>query len=408
MATYLFCWELGTGRGHLTPHLPLAHHLRDRGHEVIYAVRNLQHAETLLGRAGFRYVQAPTWIGPQVGPGNPIRTYPQMLMNVGFGDPDLLIGRSRAWRELFELLRAEALVTDHSPTALLAARGLRLPTAVTGNGFIVPPLRSPMPALIGALDDASRDDEARVLGNANEVLQRLDGPVLNQLAELLDVELRVLETFQELDHYPDRAEAHYMPINQLVPGTLPEWPNAPGPKVFAYLAPGPLVGPLLTVLARRKFPTLVCANGLPSNVIDQFSGPTLHISRTPFDMSEVGKHCDFAVLNANHATLVNLLLAGRPVLLAPQQLEQAVLASRVAQMGAGVIVNEAKQTAVDLALEALLQNPRHRAEAQAFASRHAGTDFTTTERDLADRVEKLVSGGNRTVAGSQPEPRSLH
>ena len=45
MTTYLFCWELGMGRGHLTPHLPLAHHLRDRGHEVIYAVRNLQHAE---------------------------------------------------------------------------------------------------------------------------------------------------------------------------------------------------------------------------------------------------------------------------------------------------------------------------------------------------------------------------
>jgi len=408
MATYLFCWELGTGRGHLTPHLPLANHLRDRGHEVIYAVRNLQHAETLLGRAGFRYVQAPTWIGSQEGASGPIRTYPQMLLNVGFGDPDLLVGRIKGWRELFELLGAQALVCDHSPTALLAARGQGLPAVAIGSGFMVPPLGSPMPALIGELDETTEADETRALANANVALDTMEGPRLDQLADILEVELRVLKTYQELDHYPDRGEALYVPTNDLVPGVTPEWPDAPGPKVFAYLKPGPVLVPLLTVLSRRKIPSLVCADGLPQQVIDQFSGPTLTFSRASFDMTAAGKRCDLAVLNANHGTLINLLLAGRPLLLAPVQLEQRVLTARLAELGVGVAVNAPKQTAVDLALEALLQDPRHRTAAQAFASRHAGFDFDASERELADRVEGLIKDGDGTAAGAQPTSRSLH
>jgi UDP:flavonoid glycosyltransferase YjiC (YdhE family) len=408
MATLLVCWELGAGRGHLTPHLALAKSLRESGHEVVFAVRHLQHAEALLGAEGFRYVQAPTWIAPHGGPAQPIRSYPQMLLNVGFVDVDQLVARIRAWLALFDWVKPDALVVDHGPTALLAAHTRKLPVAVSGVGFCVPPLRAPLPALIGPLDEAVREDEIRALNQANTALERLDVRPLDQLADLFDAELTVLRTFSELDPYEDRDPALYLPANHLIPGREVTWPDCNGPKVFAYLHPGPMLVPVLTMLARRKVPSLVCTSALPKVALAQFASETMQISTQPYDMPAIGRSCDLAIVNAGHAPLVNLLLAGRPLVLAPQQLEQHLLAARVAKMGAGTVVSEPKQTAVDLAFEAVMQRPEVRSAAEVFAERHAKVDFLAAEKKLAGQVEKLLQGRVREDTKTSERKRALH
>jgi UDP:flavonoid glycosyltransferase YjiC (YdhE family) len=390
MANILICWELGAGRGHLTPQLALARHLRDAGHDVLFAVRQLQHAETLLGCDGFCYVQAPTWIGTGEGPGGAIRTYAQVLLNVGFADPDHLVGRIRAWRQLFAWHATDLLVTDHSPTALLAARGLDLPAAAVGNGFFVPPLQAPLPALAGELDAPALADEARALDHANRALATVGGPPMARLADLFDVALRVVRTWPEFDHYPDRDDVLYVPLLARIPGAAPTWPEAPGAKLFAYLRPGPLLTPVLTVLTRRRLPALVTVEGVTSEVIERFSSPTLTLSDSIYDLGQVAARADLALLNANHSTTLALLAGGCPVLLLPQQLEQALFARRVAALGVGLVVDEPRQTAVDLALEALLQQPRYRAVADELARRHAGHDYAAAERDLAARIGALA------------------
>ena len=408
MATLLVCWELGAGRGHLTPHLNLAKVLRERGHEVVFAVRHLQHAEALLGTEGFRYIQAPTWIAPPGYAARPILTYPQVLLNVGFADPDQLVARTRAWQVLFEWITPDALLVDHAPTALLAARTVNLPVAVTGEGFSVPPQCAPMPAMLGALDEVLRDDEANALEQANAALGRLGQAPMNQLADLFDADLTALRTFSELDPYPERGQALYLPANHLVKGREVVWPEGRGPRVFAYLHPGPMLTPILTVLARRKVPALVCTAPLPKEALAQFTSETLEISTTPYDMTAIGKTCDLAFVNAGHATLVNLLLTGLPLVMAPQQLEQQLTARRVAQLGAGIVVTEAKQTAVDLAFEAVTQNPGVRAAAETFAQRHAEVDFEAAEREWADRVEAVLRGRPEVAASKTLGPRQLH
>jgi UDP:flavonoid glycosyltransferase YjiC (YdhE family) len=401
MATLLVCWELGAGRGHLTPHLALAKALRDRGHKVIFAVRHLQHAEALLGTEGFHYVQAPTWIAPPGFPTQPIRSYPQMLLNVGFADPEQLVARMRAWYALFDWVAPDALLVDHAPTALLAARGHSMPVVVTGAGFWVPPRCSPMPAMVGLPDDGMREDEDRVLENANDALDRLGLDPLDCLADLFDVDLTALRTFSELDPYPERGQALYLPANHLVPGGEVTWPQGKGPKVFAYLQPGPMLAPVLAMLARRKVPALVCTAPLPREALEQFASETLKISSDPYDMTAIGQTCDLAIVNAGHATLVNLLLAGRPLVMAPQQLEQHLNATRVAQLGAGVVITDAKQTAVDLAFEAVTQNPGVRAAAEE-------EDFVAAEREWADRVEAVLRGRPEVAASKTLGPRQLH
>ena len=51
MSGILCVWELGAGYGHLGRLLPVALQLRERGHEVVFALRDLTHAEVrrLLG-----------------------------------------------------------------------------------------------------------------------------------------------------------------------------------------------------------------------------------------------------------------------------------------------------------------------------------------------------------------------
>ncbi len=390
MAKVLFCWELGAGRGHLAPHLPLAERLRARGHEVLFAVRHLRHAEALLGKAGFRYLQAPTWIPTQTLTGTTIRSYPQVLLNVGCHEHDIVVGRARAWQALFSLTGADLLIADHAPTALLAGRLAGLPMALLGNGFTVPPLRAPMPALVGETDAALVADEARALERINAACAQLGAGPLSRLADLFDVPLRVVRSYPEFDHCGERDDVDYVPTQTPQGGAAPQWPDADGPRAFAYLRPGPLLLPVLTALARRRLTTLVTGDGLPGEVVEKFASTSLVFSDRAYDLRAVADRADLLLLNANHSTTLALLAAGRPVVLLPQQLEQALFAQRVAGLGAGVVVGEPRQTAVDLAIEAVLGDPRYREAAEAFMSRHARSDIAAGEEALVDRIVRLL------------------
>ena len=52
MASIVFCWELGFGRGHIAPHISLATALMERGHEVLFALKEVDQAEEILGPYG--------------------------------------------------------------------------------------------------------------------------------------------------------------------------------------------------------------------------------------------------------------------------------------------------------------------------------------------------------------------
>ncbi len=53
----MLTWELGGGFGHLSILLLVARRLRIRGHEVLFAGKDLAAAYNLLDDEGFRYVQ---------------------------------------------------------------------------------------------------------------------------------------------------------------------------------------------------------------------------------------------------------------------------------------------------------------------------------------------------------------
>ena len=146
MSRILFAWELGANYGHLTRMAPIAEKLRGAGHQVFFAVRDMRSAAEILGPKGFAFTQAPIPSGrprPKSGPGN----HAEMLALEGYADRVTLWGMARGWISLAQLFRAELVVADHAPGALLAAWILGLPRAQIGSGFEIPPSGLPLPAI---------------------------------------------------------------------------------------------------------------------------------------------------------------------------------------------------------------------------------------------------------------------
>lgn len=393
MAKILFTWELGGGIGHLTPYLPMAEKLVERGHRLGFAVRDLSRMETVVGRLGDSYLQAPLRIRAVDDPVEPACSYAHILHNIGYSDPESLTGMVRAWRELYGLAAPDLLVCDHSPTALLAAVGTGIPTAAVGFGFFIPPDVSPLPPFRAWSElDAKRlaDDEQRVLDSMNLVLGRLGAGPLERLSQLFQVDAQMLLTFAELDHYPQRGEARYLGTGPADIGEPPDWPEGTGKRIFAYLKPFESLSALLRALNELGNPTIVYGDGIEASTRQQFASRTLHFADRPQGIPRVAQQCDLAIMNGNHGTAVGMLLAGKPSLHIPLTAEQHVFAERVVDLGAGLNAPMRTPAGLVAKLNRLLESDIYTEAARAFASRHAGFDLDAQATELADSLEALL------------------
>jgi hypothetical protein len=137
----------GEGTGHLVNFsLPLCR-LSAQGHEVILALRDLSCAPLMFKEASVSYLQAPYQSGRPKVMFEVARTFAHILFNIGFGDVALLETMVDAWRNLIDWVRPDLIIFDHSPTALLAARGSKTRRVILGNSFSSPPDCRPSPDL---------------------------------------------------------------------------------------------------------------------------------------------------------------------------------------------------------------------------------------------------------------------
>lgn len=387
-------WEFGTNLGHIGTFLPLARALRDRGHAVHWTVASCAAAARLLDREGFCWLSAPA-CPEQQRPGPPL-SYADILLRYGYGDATDLLGLTVAWRELLKLTKPRLVVADHAPTALLAARTLDLPAMLFSSGFCVPPRQAPTPnmrpwAPLPADRLAAIDRLA--LEGINAVLGRFGKPPLDGVAALFDVAENALLGYPELDHYAARGPARYWgsPSGAGIGGPVP-WPAVPGKRIFAYLR-----GEIrhheaaLAALHALGQPTVVFFPGLSDALAARYAAPHLAFTRTPVDLARTGREADAAVTYAGMATTTRFLLAGKPVLLLPGHLEQFLLARRVEELGAGLLVDPEKPAA-DLAqvLQRLLADPALAAGAAAFARKYAAFPHEVVIGNLVRRIEEMT------------------
>jgi UDP-N-acetylglucosamine:LPS N-acetylglucosamine transferase len=394
MARYLFAWELGGDYGHLARLLPVALQLRDRGHEVVLAVRDLMGAEKLLTPHGLTFFQAPLWLRKVTQLPAAI-SYPELLMRFGYLNATALTGICRAWRSLIEQLQPDAIVLDHAPTALLATRGLGLARLNFGTGFCIPPHGRPMPHFrwwqrenMARLDDSER----HAVATANQVLIELGAPTMGGMGELRDCDDTLMCTFAELDHYPERNENDFLgPIFSLGQGLEMPWPEGTGQRVFAYLKPEYAgLEDILAALHKSGASVLAHVPGAARQTLQKFSGGSMVVSPDPLDINRMRSECDLAICHGGAGTTAAMLLAGKPLIIFPMQMEQTMGAHRLGSIGAGVTLTAEASAQMPRLLRKALTDTSLSQAAQAFASRYQGYDQNKTIRTVADRCEAAV------------------
>ena len=396
MSRILFAWELGANYGHLTRQLPIADRLRKQGHAVFFAVRDTAVAARLLEPHGFAYTQAP-FDTTNRRPSQPPANYAEILLASGHAAPSTLCGMVRSWLSLIRLLRADCVVIDHAPTALFAAYLAELPAAAIGTGFEIPPDRSPLPP-IRPWDnirlDRLQQAEDRVLERLTALTAAFGRPKLYRVSELFHYASTLLVCFTELDHYGMRDGENYAgPLSAVLTGQQENWQEPDQPHIFAYLRPSvPGFELLLQALSKLKAEVIIAAPDIRRGQAEALASERFRLHLHPIALdNKLLQSADLAVSYAGAGTVNTSLLAGVPLLLVPQNVEQYLMSRCVETIGAGIAAKQVRsETQFRELLERALNTPAYRRQAKAFANRHAGFNPEQALNQAVRVIEALL------------------
>ncbi len=393
MSRILFCWELGGGLGHLYPLIPLYLELRNRGHEVLWAVPPGANAEDLRMQYGLSMLRAPRWERPPASLPLSVN-YSDNLIRNGYGCAGGLEVRLKGWRALVDVCRPDLVVADHAPSALLAAMAMGVPRVAIGTGYCVPPLTRPMPGLQPWFDlpeSLLAQKERKLLETVNPVLEQVGWAPLSSVADIFLGAESLLCTYPELDHYANRSGISYQgPIIHSAEGVKPLWPSDGRENVFLSMASyNRSFRPVIDMLGEMDLPVLAFIHGIADRDCHALERRNLRITCRPVDLRDVGNRCFLAVTHGGFNTSALMLLAGVPLLICPQQLEQTVLAHRIAGQGLCLMVNPyGPRPDLRSKMEAILSSEEIAGRVRALADRYATS--TTRERVLRI-VEKCAA-----------------
>ena len=395
MSKLLYAWEFGANLGHVGAFLPLARALRARGHEIRWAVAQTTPAAPLLAKEGYTWLQAPTC--PETRREGPPLSYNDILLRFGYARDEDLLGLVVAWRELMRLNGAQVVLADHAPTAILAARTLGIPVVLFCFGFFAPPRQRPLPSLRPwlALPPGRLDAlENEALASINAVLGHFGLAPFDAVAQLFDVAEDTLLGFPELDHYAERGPARYWgTLPDAGVGDAPAWPKRQGKRIFGYLRTGtPHHEAALAALHALGAPTVVFFPDVPPALLERYAAPHLVFSANPLALAQTAREADAGITYASMSTATSFLLKGKPLLLLPGHLEQFLLARRVEEMGAGLVVNpEQPPLDLELKLRRVLLEADFTLNAQAFARKYSNFSQDAVTTHLVSRIEEIAA-----------------
>lgn len=406
MSRVLLGWELGSNLGHLSRLLPLGVKLRDRGHDVLVAVRDVSLATEVLAPAGIRFVQAPRIAESPESSTRRSVSFADLLLLNGWDNPTALWGLVQAWGNVLRLFTPSVLVLDYAPAVLVAARILALPCALLGTGFELAPLETPLPAFPGIAGTARAGvaaAETRAVHNVNGVLEAYGASPLAALKDLFRGERRWLTTFPELDQYGPRPEESYVgPIGALDRSEPVAWPRGFAHRVLAYLRPGiPALPKILRALVARSDTAVICAApGVPADSVKSLQRPGFEFFSKPVSFPAALREASLFLSYGPAASVTEALLLGIPQLIVPAHVEAQMTAIRVQSMGAGMAIRGgATEEAIGSALQRMLQDRRYKVRALEFARRHRGFDPAATTDRIVSEIEQLaVHDTSRTSA----------
>ncbi|MBF0234198.1 MAG: hypothetical protein HQK65_14345 [Desulfamplus sp.] len=343
MKRIMFCCELGGGLGHIFRLLPIGFELKKMGYSLFWALPAQWKCDELLHQYGFEVVSSP--------PNNfraPIlpfsQNYAQNLLRNGYANRVFLRKIISLWRDLLYRFRPDLVVSEHAPTALLAAGSMTIPRVALGTGFSLPPLKYPMPGLqawFSIPEEHLLRIERSFIAVVNPVLKTIGCQVLEKVADIFKGVETFLCTYPELDHYEKRSDMQYQGAIEYSSKKMdPVWPSKGRNNVFIYMnSQNRSLFPVVEHIQKLGLTALAFVPGISQDDRCLLEKKGVMISPYPVNLSSAKERCLFAVTAAGHNTGALLLRQGIPLLLCPSQMEQALWAYRISTRGLALIVN---------------------------------------------------------------------
>lgn len=397
MSRILLAWELGTGFGHLGPFLSLAPKLLERGHALHVAAREITGACNAVGSLPITVHQAPLCLNTYSGLQDPPLNFSEILMRYGYLEPPMLRAMITAWRSLLRVTGAELLIADHAPTALIAAQLSRIPAAVLGTPFSVPPDVHPTPNMrswVQVPEERLLDSDARVLATINAALPAGSEP-LTRISRIFSGAARFFIGVPETDVYGARTETTYLGLAGVSAGAggiVPDWPAGAGKRLFVYLrADCPQTDAAMTALAGSGSRIIAYINGASPAALRRYAGQGATVVTERVDLEQLFRKTDLCVTHGPGTTLA-ALRQGVPVLVLPQHLENFLFALTLQRIGVcGLLRPEGEPGDIRMLLAEMLQNDSYRVRAREFADRYSSPAIDTIIDRVIAQVESLVA-----------------
>ena len=143
----------------------------------------------------------------------------------------------------------------------------------------------------------------------------------------------------------------------------------------------------------------------PPEWMDSFACPTLRFSPQPLKMEEVATQCDLAVGDGTHGMVLQMLNAGKPMLLGRSHIENTLNARKVMEAGAGLAcppLTPENPTDPGEALTRLLEEPRWSEAAAAVGARLRERKPFASPEQGADAIDGLIATSDRRFRLSPP------
>ena len=394
MKRILLAWELGGNFGHIAILLPLARHLRQRGHEILFVIKDSAEAGPLLDSAGFRSIPAPKRPAAEKRRTPPV-SFIDILDRVGFDNPENLAARVTAWRDIFVSFQPDVILAQYAPMAVFAARLAGKPCLQLNTGFEYPPEVSPYPCFRPNLKLTKGQLLAREAAFLKKVNLFCAGNGYSPFANVQDVikgDINLLATLPEMDHYRSRPDGPYIgPLTIVEEGVTMPWTGRPAHRIFLYLRTLAEIELILETLKKRSDTEVIaCIPGISEKIVSAFAGGSIRISPTMVRLSEILADAGLVISHAGHGMMANALLAGVPMLMIPTTIEQYLLTRKMEQLGLGLGVRRDRiAEQFSATLRELLNEKAFCQRSQAMAGRYAGYDQQQVIERIANTVDRL-------------------
>lgn len=336
----LLAWEGGRGRGHVMTLKMVAEAIGDR-FSFDAALCSLDFKDEL--SAFCDPVQGP-WLPfsdeYRRSRGNPrTATWGEFMGDIGFRRPEILRQSIGWWQQVMRECEISLVLADSAPCALLAARGLGIPSVAIGTGYLVPPAAMESFPILLPQHATRIYDEAEILETTNAAVAEFGVPKLDRLPAVYASAGQLVFGLDMLDPYDAWREQPLLPP---MVGGDPE-PASGGDEVFVYFSTkeGSNAG-LMEAVGGLGVPTRLFMPGIEEATAQDFARRGVVVERSPVPIHLIARRTRLMVNGGQHGTLCLGLASGLPQVSVPHDLEKQFNAEAAARRGVLRLVDEAQ------------------------------------------------------------------